>query len=172
MSLPIRASASSVDQDPAFSAPSDGDQGPAFSASSDGNQGPAFSASSDGDQSPSLAGSEAASQKSEEAHASSSSGRRREILATLAIVGGLLGVVAGRPLLRRLARHPSEAQCAAMLDHYAEQAARAKAPSRPPPARPPLDQALAERCAHELTALEVDCAMKANTIDEIERCLP
>jgi hypothetical protein len=103
---------------------------------------------------------------------SASSSRRLEALATLAIVGGLLGVVAARPLLRRLARHPSREQCAAMLDRYAEQEARAAAPSRPPPPRPPSDQALTERCTRELTAEEVDCAMKASNVDEIERCLP
>lgn len=95
---------------------------------------------------------------------------RADVLATLAIVGILVAIVATEPLRRRLARHPSEEQCAAMLDRYAEQEARAAAPSRPPPTRPPPDQALAERCAHDLTAEEVRCAMKANNVDEIERC--
>jgi hypothetical protein len=97
---------------------------------------------------------------------------RADVLTTLTIVGGLLGVVAAAPLRRRLARHPSQEQCAAMLDRYAEQQARAAAPSRPPPSRPPPDQVLAARCERDLTAEEVNCAMKANNIDEIERCLP
>jgi hypothetical protein len=101
-----------------------------------------------------------------------SSGRRLDVLLTLAIVVGLLGFVATRPLRRRLAQHPSPEQCAAMLARYADQEARAAEPSRPPSNRPPPDQARAERCARELTAEEVDCAMKANSVDEIERCLP
>jgi hypothetical protein len=108
-----------------------------------------------------------------------SSGARREVLATLAIVGGLLGVVAARPLVRRLARHPSQEQCAAMLDRYAEQQALAAAPSpqassSAPRSQDPSAHQVLEvvRCTRELTALEVDCAMKSNNADELERCLP
>jgi hypothetical protein len=95
-----------------------------------------------------------------------------DVLMTLTIVGGLIGAVGAGPLLRRLVRHPSREQCAVMLDRYAEQKAQAAAPTQRPPAAPPLDQALAERCANELTAEELDCAMKANSVDELERCLP
>ena len=130
------------------------------------------SAPSDVDQGPALTGPAGAPREPESAEPSLTSGRRHEMLVTLAIVGGLLGVVAAGSLARRLARHPSREQCAAMLDRYAEQEARAKAPSGPLPAHPPPDDTSADRCAHELTAEEVDCAMKASSIDEIERCLP
>jgi hypothetical protein len=121
---------------------------------------------------PTTAGPDDAGRGSAFAGPSPSSGRRVDVLLTLAIVFGLLGFVAIRPLLRRLAKHPSPEQCAAMLDRYAEQEAQAAAPSRPPPDSPPPSPAQVERCARELTAEEVGCALKANNIDEIERCLP
>ncbi len=96
---------------------------------------------------------------------------RREVVATLAILGavGLLG--AGRPLVRRLSRHPTPERCAAMLDRYAEQEARAESRT-PTPAHVPLDAPDVARCTRELTDDEVTCALRSGYADELERCLP
>lgn len=105
-------------------------------------------------------------------------GRRSEVLATLAIVGALVAAVASRPLLHRLASHPSRDQCVKMLDRYAEEEARAANPARGEKG-PPLDEAPArtiaattlDRCTHDLTEDEVACALRSNGADELERCL-
>ena len=101
-----------------------------------------------------------------------SPGRRADVLLTLAIVFGFVGIIAIRPILRRLSHHPSPEQCAALLDRYGEQELRAAEPSRPPPDRHPAPPAPIERCVRERTTEEIDCAMRANNSDEIERCLP
>ncbi len=105
-------------------------------------------------------------------------GHRNEVLATLAIVGALVAAVASRPLLHRLAPHPSRDQCVQMLDRYAEEQARAADPARGEKGRS-LDEAPArtiasttlDRCTHDLTAEEVACAVRSNGADELERCL-
>ena len=105
-------------------------------------------------------------------------GRRNEALATLAIVGALVAAVAARPLLHRLAAHPSRDQCVKMLDRYAEEEARAADPARGEKG-PPLDEAPArtiasttlDHCTHDLTEAEVACALRSNGADELERCL-
>jgi len=98
---------------------------------------------------------------------------RREVIATLAIVGLFAALALGRPLWRRLARHPTPERCAAMLDRYAEQQARAyeRAPARPGATRK-RDAADVMRCARELTDDEVECALEAGNADALERCLP
>jgi hypothetical protein len=106
-------------------------------------------------------------------------GRRSEVLATLAIVGALVAAVASRPLLHRLAAHPSRDQCVKMLDRYAEEEARAADPVRGEKGRS-LDEAPArripaltlDRCTRDLTEEEVTCALRSNGADELERCLP
>ncbi|MEO5731585.1 MAG: hypothetical protein ABI134_20465, partial [Byssovorax sp.] len=100
-------------------------------------------------------------------------GRRFEVLATLAIVGAFLVAVAARPLLRRMAAHPSREQCGKMLDRYAEAEARAANPSREEkggsldsaPART-IAAATLDRCTHDLTEEEVACALRSNGADE------
>ena len=107
-----------------------------------------------------------------------SPGRRMEVLATLAIVGALVVAVVARPVLRRLAAHPSREQCGKMLDRYAEEQARAADPVRAEKGRS-LDDAPAssiaattlDRCTHDLTQEEVACALRSNGADELERCL-
>jgi hypothetical protein len=105
-------------------------------------------------------------------------GRRIEVLATLAIVGGFLALVAARPILRRLSPHPPRDQCGKMLDRYAEEEARAADPVRGEKGRS-LDEAPArriptltlDRCTRDLTEEEVTCALRSNGADELERCL-
>lgn len=100
-----------------------------------------------------------------------STSSRRDVLATLAIVGAGAALVAGRPIVRRLARHPTPERCAAMLERYAEQEARARSRT-PVAARVPLDAPEVARCARELTDDEIACALKSGYADELERCLP
>lgn len=106
---------------------------------------------------------------------------RGEVLATLGILGVMIGVAAWDPLSRRVSAHPSAEECAALLDRYVEHVAYAVDPS---PASSALSsrRALAKeaaqargafaRCERELTRAEVDCAMKATYGDAFERCLP
>jgi hypothetical protein len=98
-------------------------------------------------------------------------GARRDVLATLAIVGALAAVVAGRAVARRLAPHPTQERCAAMLERYAEQEARARQRT-PSGERVPLDAPDVARCTRDLTDEEVSCALKSGYSDELERCLP
>jgi|HubBroStandDraft_6_1064221.scaffolds.fasta_scaffold388197_2 hypothetical protein len=97
----------------------------------------------------------------------------RDVPATLAIVFLFVGLAAGRPVVRRLSRHPTPERCAAMLDRYAEQEARARdrRPVLPPPARS-LDAPEVTACVRELLDAEVACALRAGWADELERCLP
>lgn len=94
-----------------------------------------------------------------------------EVIATLAIVGAFAAIAIARPVIRRLSPHPPKERCAAMLDRYAEHQARA---ANRIPASPRLspDAPEAARCARELTVDEVECAMRANDADQLERCLP
>jgi hypothetical protein len=105
---------------------------------------------------------------------------RAEVLATLAIVLGLAGIVVAGRIAHRLASHPSEAECGALLDRYVEHLAHAFEPS-------PSLSAIAEArllarekadsnvelaaCADELTRDQARCAMAAHDADEFERCL-
>lgn len=106
---------------------------------------------------------------------------RVDVLATLAIVG-VVGLAVLIPMIaRRLGPHPSPAACEALLDRYVEHVAHAVDPK-------PSASALEERralaraaapsraafstCITDLTEAEVDCAMKADSADSFERCLP
>jgi hypothetical protein len=106
---------------------------------------------------------------------------RIEVIATLLIVGGFVGLLGVRSIRRTLAEHPSKEVCQAMLDRYVEHVVYAtevkpsasdlnsrKARARALAAE---DQAFA-RCPTHLTRQEAECALKANTADEFERCLP
>ena len=107
------------------------------------------------------------------------SGRRNEVLATLAIVAALVAAAASRPLLRRVASRPTRDQCVKMLDRYAEEQLRAADPPRGEKG-PSLDEApgrtiaatTLDRCTHDLTQEEVTCALRSSGADELERCLP
>jgi hypothetical protein len=96
---------------------------------------------------------------------------RRDAAATLAILGAVAILAAGRPLVRRLSRHPTPERCAAMLERYAEQEARAQ-DRAPTGARVPLDAPDVAHCARDLTDAEVTCALQSGYADELERCLP
>lgn len=112
---------------------------------------------------------------------SSKPATRIEVVATLLIVGGFIGLLGVRSIRRTLAEHPSKEVCQAMLDRYVEHIVyaiepkpkaaelnRFKAQAREHAAE---DQAFA-RCPTYMTRDEADCALKANTADEFERCLP
>lgn len=103
-----------------------------------------------------------------------------DVLATLAIVAVVIGAALAPRVYRRLAAHPSQTECAALLDHYVELVARAAQPE-------PAASAIAERraaaraasatqgfsrCEDDLTRDEVTCALGAGNADDLERCLP
>lgn len=98
---------------------------------------------------------------------------RREVLATLALVALFGALLAGRPLYRRLVRHPTAERCAAMLDRHAEQQARAyERVVAAPPAPRRSEAPEVQRCVRELTDDEVSCALASGYVDALERCLP
>ncbi len=96
---------------------------------------------------------------------------RRDAAATLAIVGAFVALAVGRPIARRLARHPTAERCVTLLERWSEQEARAR---ERVPTHAPISMASPDvaRCAAELTDDEVECALHAGYVDEIERCLP
>jgi hypothetical protein len=96
---------------------------------------------------------------------------RREVVATVAIVGFFAALAVGRPIARRFAKHPTPERCAAMLERWSEQEARSR--NRQPTAEHvTADAPDVRRCTADLTEAEVDCALKAGYVDELERCLP
>jgi hypothetical protein len=98
---------------------------------------------------------------------------RRDILATLAIIALLAAVFAGRPVWRRLFyRAPAHDRCAALLDRYAELSARSYERVPRPAAGLPYLARDVDGCVRSLTEDEVDCALRAGYVDELERCLP
>jgi hypothetical protein len=96
---------------------------------------------------------------------------RREVAATLAIVGFFAALAAYRPIARRLAKHPTPEHCAAMLERWSEQEARSRN-RQPTPEHVTVNAPDVRRCTADLTEAEVDCALKAGYVDELERCLP
>ncbi|KYF71363.1 hypothetical protein BE15_27200 [Sorangium cellulosum] len=105
---------------------------------------------------------------------------RADVVATLAVVLLVVGVVAGRVVLRGLAPRPSPDACAALLDRYVELVLRAATPE-PAASLVAERQALAReaagergfvRCEADLTQAEVACALQAGNADDLERCLP
>lgn len=106
---------------------------------------------------------------------------RAEVVATLAIVG-VTGLAVLVPMIaRRLAPHPSTEECEALLDRYVEHvtyavdpkpAASALAERRSLARAAASERAAFSRCMSDLTRAEVDCAMKADSADTFERCLP
>jgi hypothetical protein len=102
------------------------------------------------------------------------------VLATIAILAGLIGLVSWRGVRARFADHPTQAQCAALLDRYVEHLTHAADP-KPTPATIATQQAQARaraaqdpafaRCTSELTLAETECAMRADSADTFERCL-
>jgi hypothetical protein len=97
--------------------------------------------------------------------------RRREILATLAIVSVFAALAIGRPIARRLARHPTRERCAEMIDRYSEQESRARERA-PSSVHVSIDAMDVSRCVADLTDAEVECALGASYVDALERCLP
>jgi hypothetical protein len=95
---------------------------------------------------------------------------RREVAATVAIVGFFAALALGRPIARRLAQHPTPERCAAMLERWSEQEARSRS-RQPSPVHVAVDAPDVRRCTADLTDAEVDCALKAGYVDELERCL-
>jgi len=106
---------------------------------------------------------------------------RGELWMTLIIVGICVALVVSKPILRKLAEHPSSEACAALLDRYVEHVVHAIDPkpaagelaTRKAQARDLAaeDPAFA-RCPSYLTREEAECAMRAGNADEFERCLP
>jgi hypothetical protein len=102
------------------------------------------------------------------------------MLAALVIIASVVGVVGGRRLMRWLEPRPTEEQCAALVDRYLEHASRARDPSIADEdiaearlrGRDGEDRHADRRASQsELTALQVECALRSATVDELERCL-
>lgn len=106
--------------------------------------------------------------------------RRRELLAALGIITLVLGVVLVQRLRDTLSARATAEQCAALLDRYVEQLARANDP-RPASSTIALERAEARelaarspsfaRCSEAVSHEQASCALAAHNADEIERCL-
>lgn len=108
------------------------------------------------------------------------SSNRVEVLATMAIVGTMVGAVLVNAARRSLGPRATAAQCQAMLSRYVEQLARAAEPdpvSSAIAAQRAAAQATAAqspafaRCPRDLSHDAADCALGSNNADEFERCL-
>lgn len=111
---------------------------------------------------------------------------RLDVVMTLGIVGVVIAIGAWDPIRRRASPHPSEQDCAALLDRYVEHIAWTMQPEPPASAvaaRKDLAKAAARdmnakakdafaRCEAGLTRSEFECAMGATSTDAFERCLP
>jgi hypothetical protein len=106
--------------------------------------------------------------------------RRRAMFAALAVMGAVCGYVAVRRAMHFFAARPTEAECAALLDRYLDQASRqrepdigaddiARAQERAPEA--PTYVADLDACRRRLTAAQVACGLAAPNVDDLERCL-
>ncbi len=83
-------------------------------------------------------------------------------------------------LLSGCGRSLEPSECNALLDHYTELLAHAKNPTLPDPEVERLQsqarsQAAADpefsRCSAKVSRSQWECAMKAPSVDEVERCL-
>ena len=106
--------------------------------------------------------------------------RTWEPLASLLVVGLVIGAVVVGWARRQLASRPTRAECKALLLRHVELDARAR--QRPIHAdlvaahqraiEPRLEAGCnVAACQRQLTAAEVACALGAPNVDELERCL-
>ncbi|AKT42811.1 hypothetical protein [Chondromyces crocatus] len=108
--------------------------------------------------------------------------RGADSLAALAVMVLIGGAVASRPLMRVMAERPTSEECLTLLDRYVELVAHAvdATPSRfaaiVTERRAAASAVVSEqgfpRCQSELTREEVTCGLRANSADDLERCLP
>jgi hypothetical protein len=105
---------------------------------------------------------------------------RRDMIAALVVVVGVIGYVLATRAARLLAAAPSEDQCAALLDHYLDQASRQHHPgigdediARAIEASEGSSERVVDvqSCRERLTRDQVECAMNAPNVDELERCV-
>lgn len=102
------------------------------------------------------------------------------MLATAAIIAGAIGLASANRVGALFSAHPTQAECATLLDRYVEHLTYAATP-HPTPGALASQKALARskasedhafaRCTSELTRAQADCALKAESADAFERCL-
>jgi hypothetical protein len=109
------------------------------------------------------------------------SDRGRDFVAAAAVIATLSMFVAGRAMWQRVAPRPSEAQCAALLERYLDKQSRARDPAvddadveiaRARAAEDPARPTDLGACQRELTEAQVECGLRSNDVDQMERCLP
>lgn len=106
--------------------------------------------------------------------------RRGDFLISAGIVLVVVGAVAGPSWARCHAQRPSRAQCVALLDRWVEHSIRAREPEVKPEVVTDRLRRLIDNerrstnlslCERELAVAEVECALDAPNVDELERCL-
>jgi hypothetical protein len=106
--------------------------------------------------------------------------RPSDVLASIVIVAAVVGAVLVGSLRRQLAPRPTREQCVALLLRHVELDARARYPSVHAEAVAVHLGAIGGRleaardvgaCQQRLSAAEVQCALGAPNVDELERCL-
>jgi hypothetical protein len=106
--------------------------------------------------------------------------RRREMFAALAVLALVVGMAVVAPVAHLLAPSPSEQQCADLIDHHLAQASRqqdpavrdedvARAQQKVRGERSRLVEV--DRCRRQLSAAQVECALRSQNADDLERCL-
>ncbi|MBM4374772.1 MAG: hypothetical protein FJ095_06785 [Deltaproteobacteria bacterium] len=105
---------------------------------------------------------------------------RRHALAAAAVVALVLGTVVVKRVAARVAPRPSAEDCSSLVDRYLEHTLwQREGPRRPEEIASALERARATDehardaadCELRLTRAQVDCGIKAPSVDELERCL-
>ena len=103
-----------------------------------------------------------------------------DVLASIVVVGAVVGAVLVGNLRQTLAPRPSREQCVSLLLRHVELDGRARYPSVHAEAVAVHLGAIGGRleagrdvgaCQQRLSATEVQCALGAPNVDELERCL-
>lgn len=104
----------------------------------------------------------------------------RHVLAAVVVVALVLGAVVFRRVAARFAPRPTAAECSALVDRYLEHTLwQREGPRRPEETVAALERARATSeyardaadCESRLTRAQVDCGVRAPSVDELERCL-
>jgi hypothetical protein len=105
---------------------------------------------------------------------------RFDLVATVLIMGGVLGAVLWSNVGDRFAPRPSRTECEALLELWVTHSRKANSPDGTARGEPQATggKALAAKrhqsvatCERQLTAVQVDCALGTPNVDELERCL-
>jgi hypothetical protein len=105
---------------------------------------------------------------------------RRHSLAAATVIALVLGTVVVKRVAVRVAPRPSSEECGTLVDRYVEHSLwQREGPRRPEEVAAALERARSTEahardtadCTRRLTRAQVECGIRAPTVDELERCL-